>query len=148
MFLVDALRSAMRRVRASPQVERATDAVPPLPPGSTAPSPSIEGVSPEGSPKTVRTDGRHVTLLFMTSDCKECRPAWASLGGSWGDTVVITPGPETESRRRVAQLASAAPDRVLMSSAAWHSYAVTKAPWVVEVAAGRVLRSEPFRGTR
>ena len=59
-------------------------------------------------------------------------------------TLVLTPGPETESRRRVAQLAGPVPHRVLMSGAAWHSYGITKAPWVVEIENGAVVKTGPL----
>lgn len=153
MTLIDALRSAMRRAMHTSSSGSAARLASPLPPGSRAPA--ISGVSPEGSPRTVdrRTvdpravepDRQTFTLLFMTSECRECQPAWSALESTPESTLVVTPGPETDSRRRVAQLASAMPDRVIMSSAAWHSYGVTKAPWVVEIQAGVVVKTEPLR---
>lgn len=118
----------------------------PLAPGS--PAPSVHGVAPDGSPIAVDADSEGVTLLFLTSECRECQAAWRELSADPRWAVVITPGPETESSRKVNKLSEARrgaePVLVVMSSPTWHAYGVTKAPWAVHVAAGKVVRSEPL----
>ena len=153
MTLLDALRSAVRRAAPRSPAGSRERVAPPLPEGS--PAPTVAGVSPDGSPKTVDpktfdpttfdAGGRTLTLLFMTSECQECKQAWSALESMPEATFVLTPGPETESRRRVVQLAGNAQGLVLMSGAAWHSYGITKAPWVVEIENGTIVKTEPLR---
>jgi hypothetical protein len=116
----------------------------------------VSGVLPDGSSTEADTANGRVSLLFLTSECRECKAAWRrALAGSAG-TVIVTPGPETESSRRVAKLSEGlsggqrggpTPEgaiRVVMSSSAWHAYGVTKAPWSVEIEAGTIVRTGPF----
>lgn len=97
----------------------------------------ITGPAPDGSVTTVDlATGRHV-LLFLTSSCRPCREVWASLPADPG-IVVVTPGPSTESRRKVAELAPPT-TTVVMSSEAWFAFSAGPAPWRVVVDGGRVV---------
>jgi hypothetical protein len=72
----------------------------------------VSGVLPDGSSAEVDTANGRVSLLFLTSECRECKAAWRrALAGSAG-TVIVTPGPETESSRRVAKLSEGLPGRL------------------------------------
>jgi hypothetical protein len=122
----------------------------PLPAGAVAPL--ITGVAPDGSPAVVDTGTRALHLYFLTSDCAECTEAWRRLSDASDPAgirgvqkVVVTPGPETESRRRVAQLSVGSVQlSVVMSSRAWHDFGIAKAPWSVEIAGGVISASEPW----
>ena len=105
------------------------------------PAPPITGVDPGGRPVSVDPEGR--TVYFLTSSCRPCRPVWAALSGD--RTVVVTPDPSTESRRKVAELAPPGVT-VVMSSDAWFAYAAGPAPWAVTVA-GATVASEGPAGT-
>lgn len=92
----------------------------------------------------MRTQVASTKLLFLTSDCTECRETWRRVATQPdASTVVVTPGPETESARRIKDLSGPDPSplRVVMSSETWHAYRVTKAPWVIHIEAGKVVRS-------
>ena len=102
-------------------------------------APGISGSTPAGEPMDLELSGTDADLLFITSDCRECRSRWARVRP--GD-VIVTPDPSTESARSVAKLAPPGAT-VIMSSQGWHDYGVTKAPWVVEVRDGVVLSSRP-----
>jgi hypothetical protein len=114
--------------------------------GSAAPvitGPALDGFN-------VRLASEATSLLFLTSDCKECRVAWEQVAKSDADSdiVVVTPGPETESRRRVEQLSGPSlpgSARLIMSSEVWHAFGVSKAPWLVEVRDGIVTASGPLK---
>ena len=160
--LAEMLRSVVRHARPSQEAGRQGEGARPLRPGS--PAPAIEGVKIDGSPVDVPVSDGRLVFLFLTSECRECEEAWRrALSGPVpsdrapsdpapsdraSSVVVVTPGPETESARRVAQRAEGGlPEqrvRVVMSSGAWHAYGVTKAPWVVEIEAGAVVRSDRF----
>ena len=104
-------------------------------------------MTPDGEPIAVDVSDGEVTLLFLTSDCKECKGCWerAADAAKTGDralTIIVTPDPATDSRRSVARLAPPG-TTVVMSSPAWHSYGVTKAPWRVQVRAGAIASSGP-----
>ena len=97
----------------------------------------IEGPAPDGS--TVRVDltsGQRV-IWFLTSSCRPCRAVWPTLTER---DVVVTPGPSTESRRKVAGLAPAGVS-VVMSSETWFAFGPGPAPWRVVVAGGEVVES-------
>ncbi len=98
----------------------------------------MEGVDTDGRPISVDPEGR--TIYFLTSSCEPCRPVWAALTA--GSAVVVTPDPSTESRRKVAELASGGLT-VVMSSEAWFHYAAGPAPWKVSVSGGAVLSEGP-----
>lgn len=154
MALDDSLRSRLRRAVTTPRVPRVVGGdlrSRPLPPGS--PAPAISGVSPNGSPVGVETNVANLRLVFLTAECKECQESWRRLSAEpSAATIVVTPGPETESSRRIADMSRSKPPitapgqplRVVMSSATWHAYGVTKAPWRVEIEAGRVASSKPL----
>jgi hypothetical protein len=91
-------------------------------------------------------------LFFLTSTCVGCRLIWEGLSAraqaltvsplDGPQVVLVTPDPSTESARAVAALAPRGVP-VLMSSASWHAYGVTGAPWCVVVAGGRVKSDSP-----
>ena len=108
-------------------------------PLTSGPAPRIEGVTPGSERIALAFPDSDVDLLFLTSDCRECRECWGRLAGG---NVVVTPDPATDSRRSVAKLAPAG-ITVVMSSNAWHAYGITKAPWLVEVRAGEIVGSRP-----
>lgn len=98
-------------------------------------------------------DGQSI-LFFLTTGCLGCRVIWGGLAaraetrpvaapGS-SRIVLVTPDPSTESARTVATLAPQGESvPVVMSSAAWHAYAVTRAPWCVVVRGGVVVSDSP-----
>ena len=118
-----------------------------MPVGS--PAPALGGVAPDGSEAKMVFNGCDRRLLFLTSECKECNAAWERARKSAGESVaVVTPGPETESRRRVTELSALEGGerlQVVMSSEAWHAYGVARAPWEIEIIGGLVSESRPFR---
>jgi hypothetical protein len=124
----------------------------PLAAGATAPR--VEGVAPDGSTAVADTRNGPMSLVFLTSECRECEAAWGHVAARPDHIVIVTPGPETESARRIARLstadasAQATPDpspavTVVMSSETWHAYGVTKAPWVIHIDGGLVVSSAP-----
>ena len=108
-------------------------------PLTSGPAPAISGSTPTAEPIDLELADADADLLFLTSDCKECRSRWARVRE--GD-VIVTPDPSTESARSVAKLAPPGA-KVIMSSRGWHDYGITKAPWLVEVRDGVVLSSRP-----
>lgn len=105
----------------------------------SGPAPAIVGVTPAGEAILLEFAASDADVLFLTSDCKECRQCWARARE--GD-VIVTPDPSTDSRKSVAKLAPAGVT-VVMSSRGWHSYGVAKAPWVVGIRSGDVTSSRP-----
>lgn len=146
MTLVDALRTVARRL--GPPAGRPVPLGRGLRIGSPAPA-VVAGIAPDGTAVNVALSGSEVRLVFLTSDCRECSRAWDRVAtGTDKDMVVVTPGPETESRRRVAERLSSAegqPVTVVMSSQAWHTFGVSRAPWLIEISEGRVSASGRFR---
>lgn len=115
------------------------------------PAAEVAGVSPDGTPRQVGVDRNRVVLLFLTSSCYGCQPLWPGSSAPAGHptdaaVVLVTPSPETESARKVAALAPGHIP-VLMSSAAWHDYGVTQAPWWVVIAGGTVVEDGPAPAT-
>ncbi len=104
------------------------------------PAPPIEGVDPGGRPSSVQVSSGRIALVFLTTSCQPCQPFWTGTPPPWG--VLITPGPATESRRRVGELARPG-QLVVMSSEAWHAYGVRRAPWLVMVEDGTVVADAP-----
>lgn len=102
------------------------------------PAPPVSGVDPAGRPVSVDPEGR--TLYFLTSSCRPCRPLWEAVSGD--RSVVVTPDPSTESRRRVAELAPPGV-AVVMSSDAWFAYGAGPAPWKVMVSGATVVSEGP-----
>lgn len=107
--------------------------------GSTAPM--VSGLDPGGGSAAVDPSSGHHVLLFMTSTCRPCREVWPLLDGlegtAPGQLAVVTPGPESESRRQVAAHAPAWVP-VVMSSQAWFDYRAGPAPWMVVVRDGLI----------
>ena len=133
--IADAVRTAARRLRV-------TDGR--LQVGS--PAPAIRGVNPDGTPASVNSEEGEIRVLFLTSDCVECKAAWQRAGETSASTlVVVTPGPETDSRHRVSDLSATHGVRVVMASDVWHAFGVSKAPWVVDVKRGLVAATGPFK---
>lgn len=116
---------------------------PPKRDGSAAPD--IAGIAPDGADRVVAVAaGRTPTLLaFMSSGCLTCagfwdafrRPDSLDLPGEGTRLVVVTKGPDQESRARVSELAPRAFTTV-MSSEAWDAYQVPVSPYFVFVEAG------------
>ena len=99
----------------------------------------IEGTAPDGTHAAVDVSrGRHVVYL-VTSSCKPCLAVWPALRE--GD-VAVTPGPSTESRRKVAALAPPGVT-VVMSTDAWFALRPGPAPWRVTLVDGEVADSRP-----
>jgi hypothetical protein len=86
-----------------------------------------------------------VGILFLTSSCEPCQAIWAGMDDSPArtDMVVITPGPDTESRRAVERRAGPGIP-VIMSSAGWFGYGVSRAPWLVVAEAGIIAFEGPM----
>jgi hypothetical protein len=111
----------------------------PVTTGSTGlPAPPVEGVDPAGRPESVSVEAGRVGLVFLTGSCEPCRELWS--GAVAGPVAIVTPNPATESRRRIGQLAPVGV-KVVMSSEAWHSYGVKRAPWLVVVEDGVIVAS-------
>lgn len=108
-------------------------------PLTSGPAPAISGSTPAAEPVDLDLAGADADLLFLTSDCRECRSRWARVREG---EVIVTPDPSTESARSVAKLAPAGAT-VIMSSRCWHDYGITKAPWLVRVRGGIVSSSRP-----
>jgi hypothetical protein len=109
--------------------------------GETAPA--FVGVDPADRPVTVRPGGDRLALLFLTTSCEPCARLWGEAKGGDPATpvVLVTPGPETESRRKAEELA---PDglTVVMSGEAWSLYDVHRAPWLVVVEHETIVHDE------
>ena len=102
----------------------------------SGPAPALAGVRPDGSQVEVSPATlERLDLLFLTSDCRECRESWSSATGP--DVVIVTPDPSTDSPRAVSRMAPPGSE-VVMSSEAWHAYGVTRSPWKVEVRGGLI----------
>lgn len=89
-------------------------------------------------------------MLFLTSSCRPCQAVWELLGEAGalpGRLAVVTPGPATESRRRVAAMAPAGPT-VVMSDQTWLAYGPGPAPWSVTVEGGVVTSEGPAPRSR
>ena len=116
------------------------------------PAPPLEGVDPAGSPVLLDgTPGRRV-VLFLTSTCVTCTGLWPELAAAAPDVpagrmVVVTPGPSTESRRRVAALAPGG-QPVLMSGDTWLGWSPGPAPWAAVVDDGVVTWEGPAPADR
>lgn len=107
----------------------------------SGPAPTLAGVRPDGSDVAVSPAAvGNLDLLFLTSDCRECRGSWSSARRP--DVVIVTPDPSTDSPRAVDRVAPAGAT-VVMSSEAWHAYGVTRSPWKVEVRGGRISSAGP-----
>jgi hypothetical protein len=100
----------------------------------------IQGVDPRGGAVSVQVSGERLLIVFLTSSCRTCELLWT--GDPPDGSVLVTPSPSTESRRRVSQLARSGPV-VVMSSEAWHAYAVRRAPWLVVVEHGLIAVDAP-----
>ena len=91
--------------------------------------------------------GKHTLLAFLSSGCLTCAGFWEAFADAEqlsvpgnARLVIVTAGPEQESRSRVAELAP--PEvPVLMSTEAWQAYQVPVAPYFayVDGNAGRVV---------
>jgi hypothetical protein len=124
-----------------------------LPSGPTPPRPTligthaanvVSGVRPDGTEVVVPVAGGGAALLFLTGACYGCRALWEGARDSGGSLptrlplVIVTPSPTTEDARVVAELAPVGIP-VVMSSEAWHTYRVARAPWYVGAAGGAVV---------
>jgi hypothetical protein len=107
------------------------------------PASDLAGVAPAGDEAiavgVVDTPG-DTLIAFLSSGCLTCAPFWdTAAGAELGDgtrLVVVTKGPEDESRSAVAEKAAAdgaAGVTVLMSSEAWEAYGVPGSPYFVLV---------------
>lgn len=111
----------------------------------------LSGVNQHGEPVRVGVTGtsQDSLLAFLSSGCSTCAGLWRQLATGPGPelgpagpirVVVVTRGPEHESRSQVAALApSSVP--LVMSSPAWEAYRVPGAPYFVHVdgRSGRIL---------
>ncbi|CAA9224804.1 MAG: hypothetical protein AVDCRST_MAG76-895 [uncultured Acidimicrobiales bacterium] len=123
-------------------------------PGPTAGRPAslpghdVSGLGLDDGAVAVRVvDVDHDTILvFLSSGCSTCGGFWEALGHpdlalpEGTRLVIVTQGPDREHVSLVAELAPAHLPLVL-SSAAWHDYAVPGSPYVVLVdgPSGRVV---------
>ncbi len=112
------------------------------------PAPPIEGVSPSGEARSLSLVAGRSVVVFLTVGCAECAALWPELGTlasaarpAGRRLVVVTPGPGTESARRVAALVPAGVDEVVMGDGAWFAWHAAAAPWCVVVDDG-VVRAE------
>lgn len=106
----------------------------------------LAGESPDGGAVAVRVSDvdQDTVLLFLSSDCATCANFWETLAAGQmplpPDTrlVVVTKGPDRESRAAVA--AFDAPVPVVMSDDAWGDHDVPGSPYVllVDGPSGRV----------
>lgn len=116
----------------------------PEPAAEFGPAHDIAGETLTGELVSARVAGvEHDTLLlFLSSGCPTCRTFWAELGTAGAvrlppnTRLLVVPQSATEESPR--ELAALAPDGVdvVLSSAAWHDYAVPGAPHAVYVDGG------------
>jgi len=137
MTLLSTLRSALGANRSG-----RPGAPEPVVPLASGRAPSVSGVTPSGDPIEVAPEEGGVSLLFLTSDCAECKSCWERPFDPADAVIIVTPDPATDSSRAVARLSPHGVP-VVMSSASWHAYGVTKAPWMVTVNEGEVTGSRP-----
>jgi hypothetical protein len=104
---------------------------------------AFEGVDPVDRSVTVRPGSGRLALLFLTASCQPCLQLWEEAKGGDPATpvVLVTPGPEMESRRKAEQLA---PEglTVVMSGDAWSLYDIHRAPWLVVIEDERIIHDE------
>jgi len=105
----------------------------------------LAGVTPDDDAVVVGVSGtaNDTLLAFLSSGCLTCAPFWETIAsgrplGLPGGTrlVVVTKGPEDESRSGVGKVAagvSAAGVTVVMSTEAWEAYGVPGSPYFVHV---------------
>lgn len=114
----------------------------PAPTGAERAGADIAGESLDGEAVTLAVTGvEHNTLLaFLSSGCSTCAGFWAQMAHAAASTdgrrsrlVVVTQGPDHESRTALVSIAS--PDLVntVMSSRGWEDYAVPGSPYFVFV---------------
>ena len=116
------------------------------------PAPPVTGPDPSGSPVAFDVTGGRRVVLFLTSTCQSCRGLWPVLAETAGalpagGLAVVTPGPSTESRRRVAALAPGGLT-VVMSGDTWLDWSPGPAPWAVVVDDGVGTWEGPAPGDR
>jgi hypothetical protein len=101
----------------------------------------LSGLSLSGSAVQVGVaNGKEHTLLaFLSSGCMSCVALWQELGegdptDEMQDTrlVVVTKGPEAESRSRLEELAPGG-ITVIQTTEAWHDYGVPVSPYFILV---------------
>ncbi len=98
------------------------------------------GCRPDGDAASVDPESStsRMALLFLTTSCRPCQALWAGAAAASPEGLtIVTPSPETENRRRAAELAGGRAS-VVMSSEGWHRYGVTGSPWLVVVDGGVV----------
>lgn len=103
----------------------------------------FEGVDPADRPVTVSPGAGRLALLFLTTSCEPCRRLWdeAKSGDPATPVVLVTTGPEIESRRKAEELA---PEglTLVMSGDAWSLYDVHRAPWLVVIEDTRIVHDD------
>lgn len=103
---------------------------------------AVSGVSLDGTASSFEPGPARSVLVFLTSSCEPCKRIWTSLaGGCRPEVVAVTPDAATEDRAAVAALAGQG--RVVMSTAGWLDYGVSKAPWSVVIEDGVVVAEGP-----
>lgn len=109
-------------------------------PLGTLAMPELVGVTPDGEAARVALAGtRQTTLLaFLTTGCTACASVWRDIAAEPPtpddnqQIVIVTRGPEAESRALVARLAPPG-ITVLASSEAWDAFGIAGAPYFVLV---------------
>jgi hypothetical protein len=103
------------------------------------PAPPLTGSTPGGDALSLSFTGDSgvpTLLAFLTSGCGTCAHFWERLEEAQlplgVQKVIVTKGAETEQPGRLRKLAPAGIP-VVMSSQAWHDYAVPGAPYFVLV---------------
>jgi hypothetical protein len=106
---------------------------------------SLTGVTPAGDAITIPLTGArgHSLLAFLSTGCSSCLPFWDGLGQkieSEARLVVVTKGPDRESRTDIARL-SVPSVPTLMSTDAWNTFQVPASPYfaLIDNADGRVI---------
>lgn len=132
----------LRRLESSPAAPGPAEGSEALAPARAGDTPAFDlaGSTLDGDAVTVSVSGGTSTLLaFLSSGCPSCRELWRGLhadrrprvpGGA--RIVTVTKDPAFESPSRLRELAP--PDvPLVMSSAAWESYAVRGSPYFIYV---------------
>jgi hypothetical protein len=105
-------------------------------------APAFSGTAPDLSAASFDPGEGRAVLLFLTSSCEPCRAIWKDLAGQRRPgVVVVTPDAATEDPRKVAALAGRS--SVIMSTEAWLTYGVSRAPWTVAIDNGVVVADCP-----
>jgi hypothetical protein len=104
-------------------------------------APELAGATPTGDAIKLAFGRTSTLLAFLSSGCTSCAAFWDTLGegrlAAGLQTVIVTRGADREQRSRLRALAPR-DIPVVMSSDAWHDYAVPGSPYFVLIEDGAI----------